>query len=477
MTQSSSEFVAQRRWRDLLWLQASRSACDRVWEYFIPIYCANVVSAEHTPEIAARAATARTGLSITALLLGVRAFSGLILAPLFARLWMPERAFTFMLLENAALVVTGVALWFFGASGPSEVGTADAEEIEGGSLFWIVIAAISMAIEGSSSRTQQTNVEKHQVVRSFSVDSHNGVELLARANARMVQIDLVSATVSPFVVSLLASSSWIGFRGTVPFLIVAQVVVAAATSHVAVRVSLANTETVENSSLTSPKQARTHVSNSEQQHELASSQSFSFLGTDRRLSLVLLSSALVYFTVVSPNGLFLSWLSDQESATPFLVASVSAGGQIAGLVGSLTTPPLVSHCGLRWGSVVALTWQFVCVAGVALIVASGIGSHDTDSSGGIHLGLSFASVLLVCILCISSRQGLWSADLAMRQRVQSETTDASRMAVFGSLEAMCQLASLALYSVVSFELLGFSNLCIASACAVGSALIAAIFAS
>ena len=470
MTQSGNETVAQRRWHDLLWLQASRSACDRVWEYFIPIFCANVVSeADHDAEGAARAGTARTGLSITALLLGVRAFSGLIMAPLFARMWKPDRAFTFMLVENAALVVTGVALWFFGASSSNAASTAHAEEVQGGSLFWIVIAAISMAIEGSSSRTQQTNIEKHQIVRSFAVDLHNGVELLARANARMVQIDLVSATVSPFVVSLLASS-WIGFRGTVPFLIITQVMVAAATSHVAVRVSLADTETVHSPS-TSFKHMKAQASNSEQ-HELASSRNLIFVGAGRGLSLVLFSSTLVYFTVVSPNGLFLSWLSDQKSATPFLVAAVSAGGQISGLVGSLTAPPLVTYCGLHWGSVIALTWQFVCVVGVALIVAAGIGSVDTGS--GVHLGLSFASVSLVCILCIASRQGLWSADLAMRQRIQSETTDASRMAVFGSLEAMCQLASLALFSIVSFELLSFSELCIASACAVGAALVAAI---
>jgi hypothetical protein len=189
--------------------------------------------------------------------------------------------------------------------------------------------------------------------------------------------------------------------------------------------------------------------------------------------LILLATGLLYFTVVSPGGIFLSWLKD-TGIDPYYVATFSSAGQAAGIAGSLIVPPMVGRFGLTSAALMLLGFQTAMVAFVALAVnvlqqPSSLLSASSSSSSSSS---SFPwSVAVACFGCVVSRLGLWGVDLSLRQIVQSRTRNANRVQTFGLQEGWTQFISLLLYMVVSSDAFAFETLCAMSACALGSALV------
>ena len=97
-------------------------------------------------------------------------------------------------------------------------------------------AAVCMAVEKAASRTQQSNIEKHQVVNVVPSGTANTLGL-SRANSRLVQIDLAFATAAPFLISFLTSESRFGYRWTIPVLVVIQIAIAILTVPLVLRIS------------------------------------------------------------------------------------------------------------------------------------------------------------------------------------------------------------------------------------------------
>ena len=205
-TMGTSHRTSAQRWDDLVRLQASRAACDRSWEYFIPSALA--------------AAAGDDALPRTALLLGVRAVAGVLLTPAAAAAWDPRRASAFATMENLCLIASGAALWYY-LSDPAHGSTA------------LVVSAVLMAFEAAASGVLTSNVDKHRVV----IESRMAGSSLSRANSVLVQIDLAAATVSPFAVSFVIST--IGSEKSVILLVMCQVLLSVAMLPLSIRSSAA----------------------------------------------------------------------------------------------------------------------------------------------------------------------------------------------------------------------------------------------
>ena len=76
----------------------------------------------------------------------------------------------------------------------------------------------------------------------------------------------------------------------------------------------------------------------------------------------------------------------------------------------------------------------------------------------------------MCVLTVLSRLGLWGVDLTLRQLVQTRTSEATRVKVFGMQDGWTQTVSLLLHAVASYDALSFPVLCALSACALIGAL-------
>ena len=418
-------------WRDLLRYQSVRAMSDRSWDYFLPVYIAAAGSASVSDSSDGRSASA---VSTTALLFAARALAGLLLTPIFSREWRPSRLGAFMAVENIGLVCSGVSLWYLWG-----------EDSASARFFWLICAGCAMSFEKAASKTQTTNAEKNAVVKVTSGGTGNAVAL-SRSNARLVQVDLAFATVSPFIVSFLTTSTLLGMRYTVPFLIILQLCLAVATLPLALRVvSGDGNSTAERACRRSLKSK----SNTAESHGSKHPSSADV----RSPRLILLATCLLYFTVVSPGSLFLAYLKN-NGMEPYHIATFASAGQVAGIAGSLIVPPIVNYFGLGGASLRFLAFQtiaVICVAATALL-------------GGAFM------LPVMCIFTVISRLGLWGVDLTLRQLVQTRTNERTRVSVFGMQEGLTQAVSLLLYAVVSSNAFSFPVLCALSACALLSAL-------
>ena len=429
-------------WRDILCLQGARALSDRSWGYFLPVFVSSV---------SAIGPSATSSVSVTAMLFAARALAGIILSPLFASAWRADRAVLYLIVENLALVFSGAFLWLFATN------SKESFEVGSASFWWLLLSALCMAIEKSASRTQQCNIEKHQVVNAAGTET----VALSRANSRLVQIDLAFATISPFLISFLTSKSRFGFLRTIPFLVVSQCVIAVGTLPLVLRVS-------EAAAKISPDDSR-----SQEKGPKASSgkSSVPSVRKDNLKSprLIIFATGLLYFTVVSPGGIFLSWLKD-ASIDPYWIAFFSSSGQAAGILGSLLVPTIISTCGLGSSAIGLLAFQVVMVTIVALSVNFAPTTVPMASASSGPSNFISLSVSMACVGCVVSRLGLWGVDLSLRQIVQLRTQSNNRVKVFGIQEGLTEFVSLLLYIVVSSNAFEFTTLCAMSACSLALAL-------
>ena len=407
-------------WNDLIYLRISRSANDRAWDYFLPLFIAFTVSAD-------------TSLSTTALLLAVRCVAGIVLVPLFTNLWTPKRALTYAIIENLSLIASGLALYRF----------------NGTNLHILYLASVFMAIESATSKTLTSVIEKHQTV----LQSQNDIDL-SKANASLVRIDLIVAACIPFLVNYLLVH--FGHQSCIAFLIGLQLINATLSLPTSLRVARQSSRTRTTEGLFShsinPINNKKEDNNTKlDQSKSSTSFSFSFatlLHQSKSCYLILIANALLYFTVISPNGIMLVFLKN-NGLDSFWIASVSSLGQVAGVVGSYLAPLVIEKLGLHNAALVLLTGQIVCVGGVAAVIM-------------FYSQLNSVILSTICILTIFSRVGLWGIDLALRQMIQKSTDHNSRIPMFGMADSMAQCVGLCLYGIVSTNSCTFSSLTLAS---------------
>ena len=415
-------------WNDLVVLQTIRCANDRAWSFFLPVFIAHVVSPT-------------TALSTTAFLYAISCFASIMLVPLFASLWKPSRALSFAAVENVSLVGSGVVLYSF----------------NGDNTNLLICAAIFVSVEKAASRTLTSVIEKQQTV----IQSQSSREL-SRANASLVRLDLIVAAFAPFAVNYIVLIG--GHRKAVVVLVALQLMLSVITLPTALRVarlsvsSNANRKTVVPAATVGTK--RTHVASSSSSPSSSSSSSSSFPASVTLIwdsacpcAYILAANALLYFTVVSPNGIMLVFLQN-AGLSKWTVALVSSLGQLAGIVGSFCSPLIIEKIGLHHGGMILLTGQIVCVGFVAGVIVT------YSSPTGTTL-FSNSVLFVVCCLTVLSRVCLWAVDLVFRQIIQQQTPHILT-AVFGFSDALTQCVSLCMYVCVSMGSFDFSQLVMAS---------------
>ena len=413
-------------WNNILLVRCVRAANDRTWEYFLPIFISHVV-------------TTSSSLSTTALLLAVRCLASLVLLPLFANLWSPSRSLLYAAVENISLVASGISLYWW----------CD----DGDNVSILYAAAVFMAFEQAASKTLTSNVEKHAVV----LQSSTPVEL-SKSNASLVRLDLIVAALVPFAVGLVVVRA--GHRNAVPLFIVLQVMTSVLSLPTALKVA------------TNSAGRKSPASGSVVPLDMGGHAPDLWWQT-MPSALVLLANALLYFTVVSPNGIMLVWLQN-EGLDAFWLAAVSSLGQAAGIVGSLVTPHIIASKGLHRGALLVLVSQILCVGSVAALIVIVTKDENQNSSSSSSSRSSSGSTLILAMTCgliVMSRVGLWGVDLVLRQMVQETTNDSNRVAVFGMGDSLSQCASLCMYVVVSSDRFTFSSLAIGSTCSLIGALV------
>lgn len=253
----------------------------------------------------------------------------------------------------------------------------------GTNLHILYLASVFMAIESATSKTLTSVIEKQQTV----LQSQNDIDL-SKANASLVRIDLIVAACIPFLVNYLLVH--FGHQSCIAFLIGLQLLNATLSLPTSLRVARqsSRTRTTEGlfSSSINPINNKKEDNNTElDQSKSSTSFSFSFttlLHQSKSCYLILIANALLYFTVISPNGIMLVFLKN-NGLDSFWIASVSSLGQVAGVVGSYLAPLVIEKLGLHNAALVLLTGQIVCVGGVAAVIILQLKMHlenQTDFS-------------------------------------------------------------------------------------------------
>lgn len=154
----------------------------------------------------------------------------------------------------------------------------------------------------------------------------------------------------------------------------------------------------------------------------------------------MLSFGCLFFTVLSPNGLYLSWLSSTGVATGRISLFASAG-QACGFVGTLLAPTLIKANGPLAGARVAQVMQALPLLILAAITCLPLGVLWPPLEQ-IRLYETSHGTLSLLALPLS-RVGLWAFDLAERQVVQQASASATdRLLVFAVEQGLTQVASL-----------------------------------
>eukprot|EP00933_Yihiella_yeosuensis_P004193 TRINITY_DN10840_c1_g3_i2.p1 TRINITY_DN10840_c1_g3~~TRINITY_DN10840_c1_g3_i2.p1 ORF type:complete len:401 (-),score=37.90 TRINITY_DN10840_c1_g3_i2:504-1706(-) len=376
-----------------------RSTNDRLWAFFIPVY------------IAAKRDSGDVAVARVALYYLVSTSCGMILTPFLSSLW--KRVVTprqFFVTENIWLVISAVIILAWSRSPNSD--------------YLLVLAGFVASVESSISQVITDFIEKDAAFRQ-SRESADGV---AQSNARLAQIDLLIAAVTPMFAAFLGTGN-----STVCALILLQLINAAICYPFFM--SVVNSVESFAEGVTDPAKEKLVAS----PHE-----------GKKHPSIVMLSFSLLFVNAINPGGMFLAWLRSSVGLSEKAIAVFSGCCQLAGFLGAAQTPCLISLCGLELGakSVIAAQAAFVTVAAFLI----------QFHSSGMLLGL-----LLVLIAC--SRVALWSYDLLSRQLIQEATTDASRLIVFARLSSWTKVASLFMYALGASSI-SFEKICIVSSAAV-----------
>eukprot|EP00949_MAST-11_sp_MAST-11-sp1_P000788 g788.t1 len=353
--------------RKLGLVKLSRAINDRAWAFFVPIFLGSHSNA------------GTQSWRMTAIVYCTCTFFGMLLIPSFSKFWDSRRALLFIVAENMSVVLTGLCLELWRSTTNNGA--------------WLLLAAgLIMSVETSVSSVLTDVIEKDLQYRFSDQSDNAGV---AKSNARMAQIDLIIAATTPILASYFTIWQLVFFQ-----------VANAAFSF---------------------KMFNSIIAHSAKEPHSSRSNNGGENGKVAQPTLIMLSFTFLFFSVITPNGMMLSWVS--QSMDSRVVAFWNGFCQLAGFLGASFAPRLISFFGLSNGAKVLITVQATVVSLAALLV---------------WFEMSQAMPLLLGLIAVS-RVSLWGYDMLSRQILQELSSDASRLFVFSKLASWTKVASLALY--------------------------------
>lgn len=386
-------------WHCICLAHAIRCFATRSWKFFLPLYLSRSCgSLRATAAMTLAKNLAVVTLSTTA-------------ANLFHST--NNSFFKATILENLAVVSGGILLYVFAYSSDEATCEAPFSSI----LFGIAIACA--CIDAVSTSLLTTVISKEWVAVLYP-NSH----MLASANARLSQIDLLAATLSPILVSLIVER---GGYPTVLFLLVSQHAVGAflilrnieramqLKPHLAVIASSSSSAAMEKGPI-----KKTILVNP-----------FCIFLDDvvpLRAKMVTASFVLLYFTVLSAGAVMTAWLNSTHTAE----RTIAGFGSACNLVGALATilaPPLIRRFGNFRAGVVAQFGQCACC------ILATMAFHQYRLTGNDN---TYMPAFLLSV--VASRTGLYVFDLAERQMLQESVPRARQTVFFNTERGLRELA-------------------------------------
>lgn len=520
--QSETDRKQMQWWRLLMYAQATRSACDRAWAFFIPLYL-GVAQEQATGN--GGSGTGHISLRPTALLYLCTTLFQLVLSPRFAAAYSADRAIraqhrpgaccnllaslglfsaeqsqsaTFLVAEYTSLALSAVCLWCYA----HRVGLGFNHGDGAGGAVWLCGAGVLVGIEATISRVLLDVVEKHEVyvmARGTNRNTNNvaaetptdGIAVkLSKFNAQLTQIDLIAAAFMPVLVS--EALSRLGADASMVFLVAVQFIAALSLSQLMEQLSMSQDNNGDSTTTNHPTPMTTTSSTGNNNNNGASITSSSSDATtaggsnavvsifkqcvpnwhslktiDSDTQRLVLSYVFLFFTVVSPGGVFNAWLQ-ANGISPRKISLFAVLAQCSGMVGTALAPPMVQRVGVVRAAQIFQRSQAVAVACFALFVGTSSSFSSSGGNGGGGDGHTWwwTVIILVCV----SRVGLWGFDLMARQLVQRACSDENRIEVFATQTSISQLCMLLMHALtLAFpEPKDFKLLCGFSAVAVST---------
>ena len=436
-------------WRRTLVVFTVRSACERAWDFLLPVLLSSLAS--DRGEDVLSILTGSAGLYAT------RTASQIVAQPIAARFWSgtPRCTVAFLVADSLCLIAVASMLWALlkvhiaamHAGGQPIFDGRDGEILDGdavgsGLAAQLAGCGIVIGLETSLSKTLWNAIEKQSalVASECSADEGEPYVKLAGYNAALSRIDLASGAVVPFLTSYAASC--LGIEWAMAAIVSAQLLGTILSAHWMINIFSASVPE-------HPAAIDEDSDNEEEGHDARSS--------DPRL--VIYAGALLYCTVLTPqNGLLLIWLRERKVAEATIVVFV-AGAQVLGAAGTFIPKLLLWRGGEGF--------EMRAAANVQAVHASTIVAAAGAVSGG-----SLSVLLLATTL---SRAALWASDLLQRQIVQVQA-GSKRMQEFALQDSLGQAAACCMYLFAASGA-SFPAQCCASALSVTiSAVILAVYA-
>ena len=400
---------------ELLAMHVLRCSSDRVWDFYIPLFIASSFAAETRDLAPAGALYASQAVACVLFSSPVGAW--------FKGQRSPGAAFVLLLaLENISVLLGGYCLleaqhqplprgWQIFANLPFTASCA----------CLALYAVLSGCLRDVVFKTWPADI----AAADGSAPAERA-EALSHVNARLSQIDLAAATASPFVVTLLLDSGCGGWR-LLGLLAAWHLLAGLAIGWLALRHS-AHSPYPALLPATHPAAPAAPRKEGGAGGGLAAA---AHMPPEGRRALA--AYCLLYFTVLSPGGPMITWLTTVGVPTTD-ISIATATSQAFGFAGTVLAPRLISRLGVSPAARVAQALQIAPLLALAAVV-------HRCSEGAQALEGAAMWVVLACLS--SSRLGLWTFDLCERHIVQAASGEDS-LPVFGVERALGQALYLAM---------------------------------
>eukprot|EP01027_Heterolobosea_sp_BB2_P015749 GEZU01022525.1.p1 GENE.GEZU01022525.1~~GEZU01022525.1.p1 ORF type:complete len:502 (+),score=143.45 GEZU01022525.1:440-1945(+) len=191
----------------------------------------------------------------------------------------------------------------------------------------------------------------------------------------------------------------------------------------------------------------------------------------QQVFLASLSYVLLYFTVLSPGGLmvsFLKWRGSSEVA----IGIFRGFAALSGIISTFITPRLIKRLGMRLTSLASIWLQLTCLA-FCLISFFFVPLFFKYADPDVAAKVDFVAMSAFMTFLALSRCALWSFDLCETQIMQTAIAEDERGVVNGVEKSLCNIGYVAtsIASIILSRPEQFQWLLIGSVCAIALAAI------
>ncbi|EKX41705.1 hypothetical protein GUITHDRAFT_112119 [Guillardia theta CCMP2712] len=388
-----------RRWLLFHMTFTLRAVCDRSWAFFISIMLSS--------RVGSLVYLLRTAIQISFGLVSCRqSWEWLSLRKTEHVAWL-------FMVQQVSLLVVAIQLYML------EKGSA--------AMPMVLLLGIFSGMEMISSRHFKRVKEKKDVYDLVTRDAQGKQQeissRLAAANSLLTRIDLLVACLCPLAINF--SMSVLDRLGTMALLVALQLMSV-------LLLSFAPSSDVSLAGQPSPSMSV------KQQGDKGGGAAAGSL----KLRVLVLAYGLLYFTVVTPGGLFNMYMRE-EGLDVRLLGYFGSLAQVCGVLATFAVPVAARRLGMYPCALFFSLFQAACVAGVALLAARG-------------------ELPLAMCLCAMSRFGLWGFDLSHRTLVQVQSD--ARLGLFLLEASLAETFSIAIFTASAISK-SFRFLCQVSAVA------------